>query len=53
MALTNQYLILNPSLKRIGTLTVDGATKFSNDSVSKFNLPMQTQLVPHTMMTSV
>ncbi|WP_436683830.1 phage baseplate protein [Lactiplantibacillus plantarum] len=33
MALTNQYLILNPSLKRIGTLTVDGATKFSNDSV--------------------
>lgn len=33
MALTNQYLILNPSLKRIGTLTIDGATKFSNDSV--------------------
>ncbi|MCP1250112.1 phage tail spike protein [Gluconobacter oxydans] len=33
MALTNQYLILNPSLKRIGTLTVDGATKFSNDSI--------------------
>lgn len=33
MALTNQYLILNPNLKRIGTLTVDGATKFSNDSV--------------------
>ena len=33
MALANQYLILNPSLKRIGTLTVDGATKFSNDSV--------------------
>lgn len=33
MALTNQYLILDPSLKRIGTLTVDGATKFSNDSI--------------------
>ncbi len=33
MALTNQYLILNPSLKRVGTLTVDGATKFSNDSI--------------------
>lgn len=33
MALANQYLILNPSLKRIGTLTVDGATKFSNDSI--------------------
>ncbi|KAF0384920.1 phage tail spike protein [Pediococcus acidilactici] len=33
MALNNQYLILNSNLKRIGTLTVDGATKFSNDSV--------------------
>lgn len=33
MALNNQYLILDPNLKRIGTLTVDGATKFSNDSV--------------------
>lgn len=33
MALTNQYLILDPNLKRIGTLTVDGATKFSNDSI--------------------
>ncbi|KZD96296.1 phage minor structural protein N-terminal region domain protein [Lactiplantibacillus plantarum] len=33
MALNNQYLILNQNLKRIGTLTVDGATKFSNDSV--------------------
>ncbi len=33
MALNNQYLILNPKLKRIGTLTVNGATKFSNDSV--------------------
>lgn len=33
MALNNQYLILNHNLKRIGTLTVDGATKFSNDSI--------------------
>ncbi|KRO24788.1 phage tail spike protein [Lactiplantibacillus fabifermentans] len=33
MALNNQYLILDPNLKRIGTLTVDGSTKFSNDSV--------------------
>ncbi|MCT4461979.1 hypothetical protein, partial [Lactiplantibacillus plantarum] len=33
MALNNQYLILDSNLKRIGTLTVDGATKFSNDSV--------------------
>ncbi|VDG25758.1 phage tail spike protein [Lactiplantibacillus mudanjiangensis] len=33
MALNNQYLILDPNLKRIGTLTVDGATKFSNDSI--------------------
>ncbi|WP_076637110.1 phage tail spike protein [Lactiplantibacillus plantarum] len=33
MALDNQYLILDPSLKRVGTLTVDGATKFSNDSI--------------------
>ncbi|KAF0386719.1 phage tail protein [Pediococcus acidilactici] len=33
MALNNQYLILNSNLKRIGTLTVDGATKFSNDSI--------------------
>ncbi|MCA1344205.1 phage baseplate protein [Lactiplantibacillus pentosus] len=33
MALNNQYLILDPNLKRIGTLTVDGATKFFNDSV--------------------
>lgn len=33
MALNNQYLILNPNLKRIGTLTVDGATKFFNDSI--------------------
>lgn len=33
MALKNQYLILDPNLKRIGTLTVDGATKFSNDSI--------------------
>ena len=34
MALSNQYLILNSNLKRIGTLTVDGATKFSNDSIN-------------------
>ncbi|MDN7065491.1 phage tail spike protein [Lactiplantibacillus plantarum] len=33
MALNNQYLILDPNLKRIGTLTVGGATKFSNDSI--------------------
>ncbi|MCT3305789.1 hypothetical protein EFP30_05130 [Lactiplantibacillus pentosus] len=33
MALNNQYLILDPNLKRIGTLTIDGATKFSNDSI--------------------
>ncbi|WP_172639635.1 phage tail spike protein [Lactiplantibacillus plantarum] len=33
MALNNQYLILNSNLRRIGTLTVDGATKFSNDSI--------------------
>ncbi|MDY1544766.1 phage tail spike protein [Lactiplantibacillus pentosus] len=33
MALNNQYLILDPNLKRIGTLTVDGATKFYNDSI--------------------
>lgn len=33
MALNNQYLILDHNLKRIGTLTIDGATKFSNDSI--------------------
>ena len=33
MTLNNQYLILDPNLKRIGTLTIDGATKFSNDSI--------------------
>lgn len=33
MALNNQYLILDSNLKRIGTLTVDGATKFSNDNI--------------------
>ncbi|WP_338230616.1 phage tail protein [Lactiplantibacillus paraxiangfangensis] len=33
MSLTNQYLILDKNLKRVGTLTIDGATQFSNDSI--------------------
>ena len=34
MALNNQYLILDSHLNNIGILTVDGATKFTNDSIS-------------------
>ena len=34
MALNNQYLILDSHLNNIGILTVDGATKFTSDSIS-------------------
>lgn len=34
MSLNNQYLILDSHLHNIGLLTVDGATKFTGDSIS-------------------
>ncbi len=34
MSLGNQYLILDSHFNNVGLLTVDGATRFTNDSIT-------------------